>query len=231
VKGVPSDSADAWRWPTNENWVQSTLIWFAKVVQLGAAVASRWADRKDNRSALHTFGGMRNVLIVGADDLGRRIASYLDQHPENGRSVCGFLDDRKPLGNCVIGRTSDLAHLARAGFVDEVILAAPHDREMALRILAAAEGLRLDVKLAPDLFGCESAQRTEHVGGVPLISLHEEPLPVAGLLLKRALDVTGGGGSDLAGASAHPSGDPRQTGFARSCALFSTSRGSQRTTL
>lgn len=105
------------------------------------------------------------------------------------RSVCGFLDDRKPLGNSIVGRTADLAQLARTGFVDEVILAAPHDRDLTLRVLHAAQNLRLDVKMAPDLFGCEPSGQTERVGDIPLISLHEEPLPIKRLLLKRALDV------------------------------------------
>ena len=106
------------------------------------------------------------------------------------RSVCGFLDDRRPLGNSVVGRTSDLAQLARTGFVDEVILAAPHDRDLTLRVLRAAQHLRLDVKMAPDLFGCEPTGETERVGGIPLISLHQERLPVMTLLVKRALDAT-----------------------------------------
>ncbi len=121
------------------------------------------------------------------------MSSYLEKHPELGRSVCGFLDDRKLPGKGVMGRTSDLAELARAGFVDEVILAGPHDREMTLRVVRAARQLRLDVKMAPDLFGCESARETERIGDIPLISLHEERLPVAGLRLKRALDVLGAG--------------------------------------
>jgi exopolysaccharide biosynthesis polyprenyl glycosylphosphotransferase len=79
--------------------------------------------------------------------------------------------------------------LARAGFVDEVILAAPHARELTLRVLHTAQKLRLDVKMAPDLFGCEPMRETERIGGIPLISLHEERLPVTGLLFKRALDI------------------------------------------
>jgi exopolysaccharide biosynthesis polyprenyl glycosylphosphotransferase len=114
-------------------------------------------------------------------------------HPEMGRSVCGFLDDRRLPGKRVMGRTSDLAELARTAFVDEVILAAPHDRELTLRVLRAAQRLRLDVKMAPDLFGCEPMRETERIGDMPLISLHEEHLPVAGLWLKRALDVAGAG--------------------------------------
>jgi exopolysaccharide biosynthesis polyprenyl glycosylphosphotransferase len=133
--------------------------------------------------------GARNVLIVGAGGLGRRIANYLEMHPEMERVFCGFLDDRKPLGKGIVGRTIHLAQLARTGFVDEVILAAPHDRDLTLRVLHAAQQLRLDVKLAPDLFGCEPARETERIGGIPLISLHKERLPVVGLLLKRALDL------------------------------------------
>jgi exopolysaccharide biosynthesis polyprenyl glycosylphosphotransferase len=138
---------------------------------------------------------MRNVLIVGAGGLGHRLASYLEKHPEMGRSVCGFLDDRKLAGKGVMGRTSDLAELARAAFVDEVILAGPHDRDLTLRVLRAAQQLRLDVKMAPDLFGCEPMRETERMGDMPLISLHEERLPVMGLFLKRALDVAGAGGA------------------------------------
>ncbi len=159
----------------------------------GGLLASRWAQWEGRRRATPSGDGMRNVLIVGASGLGHRLASYLEKHPEMGRSVCGFLDDRKAPGKGVMGRTSDLAELARAAFVDEVILAAPHDRDMTLRVLHAARQLRLDVKMAPDLFGCEPMRETERIGGIPLISLHEERLPVVGLFVKRALDVAGAG--------------------------------------
>ena len=152
----------------------------------GSLRSGRWTESRQR--GLLADRGTRNVLIVGAGGLGRRIASYLETHPETERVFCGFLDDRKPLGKGVVGRTMHLAQLARTGFVDEVILAAPHDRDLTLRVLRAAQQLCLDVKLAPDLFGCEPARETERIGGIPLISLHEERLPVAGLLLKRGLD-------------------------------------------
>lgn len=154
---------------------------------LGALRPGRWGESRQR--GLLAERGARNVLIVGAGGLGRRIANHLEAHPETERVFCGFLDDRKPLGKGVVGRTSHLAQLARTGFVDEVILAAPQDRDLTLRVLRAAQQLRLDVKLAFDLFGCEPARETELIGGIPLISLHKERLPVAGLLLKRALDL------------------------------------------
>jgi exopolysaccharide biosynthesis polyprenyl glycosylphosphotransferase len=163
--------------------------WAARLIP-GAACAG---VRKKPQREVRARGGARNVLIVGAGGLGQRIANYLEKHPEMGRSVCGFLDDRKLAGKRVMGRTTDLAELARTAFVDEVILAAPHDRELTLRVLRTAQQLRLDVKMAPDLFGCEPMREMERIGDMPLISLHEEPLPVAGLLLKRVLDVVGAG--------------------------------------
>jgi exopolysaccharide biosynthesis polyprenyl glycosylphosphotransferase len=175
------------------SWVQSALVRVAGILHSGAHVASRWAEREGHQHGTRAVAGMRNVIIVGAGGIGQRLANHLEKHPELGRSVCGLLDDRKPPGRGVMGRTSDLAELARSGFVDEVILAGPHDREKTLRVVRAAQQLRLDVKMAPDLFGCEPTRETERIGGIPLICLHEERLPVAGLLLKRILDVAGAG--------------------------------------
>jgi exopolysaccharide biosynthesis polyprenyl glycosylphosphotransferase len=99
------------------------------------------------------------------------------------------LDNERPLGNGVIGRVSDLARLARKGFVDEVILAAPQNRDLTMRVLREARRLRLDLEIVPDLFGCEAAgTQDERVGDLPVICLHAERLP-AGLVLKRVLDV------------------------------------------
>lgn len=134
----------------------------------------------------------RNVLIVGAGAFGRRIATCIQDHPEQGRLVCGFLDDRRPMGDGVIGRTSNLGHLSRTSFVDEIILAAPDDREMTLQVLREARRLHLDVEMAVDLFGCQPAQASvRRVGEFPVICMHREPLPAGRLLAKRALDVVG----------------------------------------
>ncbi len=150
---------------------------------------SAWQTRRTPRRA-----DVRNVLIVGAGGVGRRVAAYLEMHPEAGRAICGFLDNERPLGNGVIGRVTDLARMARTGFVDEVILAAPHDRSLTVHVVREAQRLRLDVEIVPELFGCKpSGTEFDRVGDLPVICLHAERLPAAGLVLKRVVDVMGAG--------------------------------------
>ncbi|HEX4784609.1 MAG TPA: sugar transferase [Candidatus Sulfotelmatobacter sp.] len=172
-------------------WTTSGL--FAAVGLLHFATLWTWrrqSARQQRRSQPAT--NVRNVLIVGAGTVGQRVAANLKAHPEAGRTVCGFLDNDRPLGGAVVGRVNDLARLARTGFVDEVILAAPHDRSLTLQVLREAQRLHLDVEIVPDLFGCIPERReVEHVADLPVICLHAERLPAARLVLKRLVDLIG----------------------------------------
>jgi exopolysaccharide biosynthesis polyprenyl glycosylphosphotransferase len=173
-------------------WTTSGLICGVGWLNFGALWTWRWQSERRLGGTRTSNGDMRNVLIVGAGTVGRRVASYVKEHPEADRVVCGFLDNERPIGAGVLGRVSDLARLARTEFVDEIILAAPHDRKLTLEVLREARRLRLDVKIVPELFGCKPAE-VERVGDLPVICVHAERLPAAGLLLKRMVDVAGAG--------------------------------------
>ena len=171
------------------HWTVGGLICFASLLHFGAMSLWRWLS--EERMHLRSVDS-RNVLIVGAGAVGRRVAAFIERHPGGGRRICGFLDDDRPLGNDVIGRVSDLGLMARKGFVDEVILAGPRDGEMAARVFREAKRLRLDLEIVPELFGCDpEKQEIEYVGGLPAICVHVERLPAAGLVLKRIIDIVG----------------------------------------
>jgi exopolysaccharide biosynthesis polyprenyl glycosylphosphotransferase len=152
-----------------------------------------WRSQKEKwQRRASSWDGARTALIVGAGSVGTHIADYAEAHPESGRTVCGFLDNDRPLGKRVIGRVNDLARLARTGFVDEVILAAPQDRSVTLQVLREARRLRLDVEMVPELSGCRPvAKELEQVGDLPAICLHSERLPGVALVTKRVADVLG----------------------------------------
>jgi exopolysaccharide biosynthesis polyprenyl glycosylphosphotransferase len=166
-------------------WGMGVLFGGAGILHFVALLSWRWHSGK------LTGTDVRNVLIVGAGGVGRRISSFLETHPAAGRAVYGFLDNERPLGDGVIGRVHDLARLARTGFVDEVILAAPRDRDVAMEVVREARRLRLDVEIVPELFGCKPEGEIGRVGDLPVICLHAERLPEARLVLKRLVDIAG----------------------------------------
>jgi len=169
------------------------LFGCAGLLHFGALWSWRWQSDRQHLADRPSCD-LRNVLIVGASATGRRVASFLEEHPSDGRILYGFLDDECAIGNGVIGRVSELARLARTGFVDEVILAAPRDRSFTQQVVREATRLRLDVKIVPELFGYQLAeQELERVGDLPVICLHAERLPAGALFLKRLVDVVGAG--------------------------------------
>jgi exopolysaccharide biosynthesis polyprenyl glycosylphosphotransferase len=148
----------------------------------------RWHARCGHKEASLTERS-RNVLIVGAGPDGREVAGYLERHPELGRMVRGFLDECNS-GFRVLGTTADLAEVARAHFIDEIILTMSQGSEVGRATIREALRNHLDVKIVPDLCGCDPGNLwIDKLGMVPLVTLHREDLPAVRLSVKRALDV------------------------------------------
>ena len=173
------------------SWVTSGMFCGAGVLHFSTLAGWRWKVTSRHGSE-HESLDVRRVLIVGAGSVGRRLAAYIESHPQDGRTVCGFLDNDRPMDEEVIGRVSDLARLARVEFADEVLLAAPCDRNLTLQVLREAKRLRIDVEIVPELFGCKvTGEKVERVGDLPVICLHAERLPALSLAFKRLVDFLG----------------------------------------
>ncbi len=136
--------------------------------------------------------GLRKTLIVGAGPIGRSIAQALRNDPIHRATVCGFVDDDLPLSPVVLGRIADLEWLARAEFIDEVILAIPGQAVRTREAAEIAYRNHLDIRAVPDLPpGPWSDAEVSRIGEIPVVTLHHEPVPGAALFLKRLLDVAG----------------------------------------
>jgi exopolysaccharide biosynthesis polyprenyl glycosylphosphotransferase len=134
----------------------------------------------------------RKVLIIGGGPVARSIALTLRGDPLHRTIVCGFVDDNQPLSPAVLGRIADLDWLARAEFIDEVILALPGQPVQTREAAEAAFRNHLDIRAVPDLPpGPWPDSGIDRIGEVPVVTLHREPLPSGALFLKRLLDVTG----------------------------------------
>jgi exopolysaccharide biosynthesis polyprenyl glycosylphosphotransferase len=137
--------------------------------------------------------GLRNVLIIGADKLGREVARCLEADKHLGITVKGFVDHNhhdRLADPTILGGVESLSEIARAHFIDEVFVAVPSERELVKRVAVEARRNRLGVKIVPDPYdGIGWRAPIEQVGDLAVIDLHNEPIPIWGLLLKRVLDI------------------------------------------
>ena len=140
----------------------------------------------------------RNVLIVGENRVARRVAESLRHNLHLGYIVVGFVSTGKedngqngsdPDGEC-LGRLGDISRVARAHFIDEILITPPFGRDMVRQVLAEARRNRLDVKVVPELFDeVVRSSLMDYMGEIPVMSLHREPIPENDLVLKRIIDV------------------------------------------
>ena len=134
----------------------------------------------------------RKILIIGGGPVARSVARALRNDPLQRTTVCGFVDDDLPLSPAVLGRIEDLDWLCPAEFIDEVILALPNQTAQTRKAAEAAFRNHLDIRAVPDLPpGPWPDSGIDHIGEVPVITLHREPSPSATLFLKRLLDLIG----------------------------------------
>jgi exopolysaccharide biosynthesis polyprenyl glycosylphosphotransferase len=158
---------------------------------------SGWQRRAATRRIERGHG--RNVLIVGAGPVGRRLAAILEREHIDGRTVVGFVDENERVTGDVLGRVENLTRIARSEFVDEVILAIPGQPDLAKRVIREARRSRLNIRVIPDLYDCQwaadeqdhepSRLGLEYFGELPVLTLHQEKAATSGLLWKRVLDV------------------------------------------
>ena len=168
-------------------WVSMLLA-----VSLQFATMLAWRYHEFNRTERRLVDGVgtRNVLIVGAGVLGRQVAQSLERERHLGYVVKGFVDNNYPNATNVLGTVEEIPALARAHFVDELVIALPWDSELAAKATIEARRQRLNIKLVPNFYGGMGWNAPlEYMGNVPAFALHREPIPAVALLLKRVIDV------------------------------------------
>jgi exopolysaccharide biosynthesis polyprenyl glycosylphosphotransferase len=142
-------------------------------------------------------GSVNRVLIVGAGEVGLRVAQVLLDHSRWGYRPLGYLDDdpaktgSAPLGLPVLGDIDRLAHIRQERGVDEIWVALPMSAHHRLQeIIALLEKDPVRVKVIPDYYSMALVQASAEVfGGVPVIGLREPVIQGLPRLLKRSFDL------------------------------------------
>lgn len=139
------------------------------------------------------------ILILGAGSLGRKFYDKVQQQPDLGVEVIGFLDDfqvkhdeSNSLYKPILGAIDRLENILQSVIVDEVIIALPlaaHDKYGKIINVCEKAGIR--TMIIPDFYDILPARPYfDHFAGIPLINVRDIPLDDMGnRLAKRAFDV------------------------------------------
>ena len=134
------------------------------------------------------------VLIVGAGSIGKRYTDNLENHPEYGLRVVGYLDDYKQVNEKqkVLGKITDLSTILENKIIDEVVIALPltvfskYDK-----IISICEKAGVRVAIVPDFYDIlPAAPSFERFGDLPVINVRDIPLDeYVNKILKRLFDI------------------------------------------
>jgi exopolysaccharide biosynthesis polyprenyl glycosylphosphotransferase len=162
-----------------------------------AAVAA--VSRSGARMVAHRAPRLRQrTLIVGSGMVASRLAERIQDHPELGLVLTGYIDDHHegvPAAGDLpyLGGLPALSDLVALEQVDRVMIAftRAHHEELlhALRVCRDA-GVAVDV--VPRLFEfLEGARSVDQIGGMPLLSIDAPTFSGASRASKRTLDIIG----------------------------------------
>jgi putative colanic acid biosysnthesis UDP-glucose lipid carrier transferase len=141
----------------------------------------------------------RNFAVVGVNELSFQLADNIDSDQSMGLRFSGFFDDRMDdrtpeipahFGNRV-GSVEDLVQKAKRGEVHMIYITFPMRAEERIRnVLNRFSDTTASVYIVPDFFVFELLHsRWTNIGGLPAVSVFENPFYGIDGFVKRCLDL------------------------------------------
>lgn len=139
---------------------------------------------------------LKNLLIVGAGNVGSMVAEELSQRASLGYRIIGFIDDspakigKKIQGIKVIASSEHIEDVVIHNRVDEVLITIPSERELINRIISKIRRHDLQIRIVPEMFNLmTSSVEVGRFGPVPYMRIIKTPMQGIPLLIKRLFDV------------------------------------------
>jgi putative colanic acid biosysnthesis UDP-glucose lipid carrier transferase len=133
---------------------------------------------------------IRNLLIVGANEIGERFRDVITKNSEFGHRFVGFISN-KDLPN-VIGTFSELDKIIKEKRVEDVVIALHNDSsENLVNIVSICNRNAVKIHVIPDYFKFLSGRfQISTVSNLPVITIRDEPLNEAiRRFIKRLFDM------------------------------------------
>jgi putative colanic acid biosynthesis UDP-glucose lipid carrier transferase len=137
---------------------------------------------------------IRNLLIIGAGEVGKNFRMLISKNPDFGYSFIGFLDNDYELtqNNEIIGSVNHLEEIIKSHKVDEIVIAlSESESDLLDDIIKVCNRQAVKTHIIPDYFKYISKKfHISMIGNFPVITVRNEPLDeVQWRFLKRTFDI------------------------------------------
>jgi len=139
---------------------------------------------------------LRRVLIIGAGDTGRRIASRFSRPPDSNLEIIGFLDDNPDVlanHNDVLGTTNDLEKIVDYSRVNILVIALPASAfSLAANIVDRLRMNPVKIWIVPNAhrLSLHQCNTVEYFSDIPLIDVRAPSISEKERMIKRLFDLT-----------------------------------------
>lgn len=161
-------------------------------ISLTTFISIRTAVFKSVLRSLRKKGkNIRNLLIIGAGEIGMGFKETINQNPDLGYKFIGFIDDSET-SNLVIGKISELDNVIKKKSIDEIVIAlSTQSTELLDEIIRICNINAVRIHIIPDYFRFLSKRfQISSIGNYPIITARQEPLEEANRrFLKRSFDL------------------------------------------
>lgn len=159
---------------------------------LTLSISLRTAIFKNILISLRKQGkNIRNLLIIGAGEVGRNFKDTISQNPDFGYRFIGFLDNTIK-DNDVLGAINQLDEKLKQSEIDEVVIAlSSQPAELLDEIIRICNINAVRIHIIPDYFRFLSSRfQISSIGNFPIITARQEPLEEANRrFFKRSFDI------------------------------------------
>ena len=174
---------------------QDVLIVWSLITPIFLFIAHGWV--RSYLEVLRAKGNIRHAVIVGANDLGHKLARKIHEQRSLMMRVEGFFDDRidercdDELRQVVSGGIDDVARFVDQNNINVVYITLPMlDHARVVDLVNSLRDTTASIYFVPDVFLFDLVQaRIDHVNGVPVVSVFETPLTGMNAINKRAFDI------------------------------------------
>ncbi|WP_207064078.1 undecaprenyl-phosphate glucose phosphotransferase [Motiliproteus sp. SC1-56] len=162
-------------------------LWFGTwyLIGLVGLIGSRFLLRSLLSFIRENGLNTRSVVIIGAGELGQRVATTLKMESWTGLNVVGFFDDDENVSLAtfvrdipLLGRVDDCPEYLHRNKVDQVWICLPLSREEEMRTLfQRVDDVPVDLRFVPDIFGFQLLNHSiTEIAGLPVIDLSASPM-------------------------------------------------------